>query len=45
MTVVEGRPILLEEYAKRLITEEEMHQSEVDKMLGKPGDSGVFSNA
>lgn len=45
LQLVEGRSILLEEYARRLIAEEEMHQGEVDKMLRKPGDTGVFSNA
>lgn len=33
---VEGRSILLEEYARQLISEEEMHQGEVLKMLRSP---------
>jgi bacterioferritin len=28
---------MLEEYARRLITEESMHLAEVDKMLRRPG--------
>ena len=35
---VEGRSVSLEEYARELITHEEMHLGEVDKMLRKPGD-------
>ena len=34
---VEGRSILLEEYARRLIVEEENHAGAVDKMLRHPG--------
>lgn len=40
---VRDRHIALEEYARRMIYEEEMHQDEVDKMLRKPGDIGAFS--
>ena len=40
---VEGRSILLEEYARRMISQEEMHQGEVDKMLRRPGEMGAFS--
>ena len=40
---VEGKSVLLEEYARRLISEEEMHQGEVDKMLRQPGAIGTFS--
>jgi bacterioferritin len=36
--------VALEEYARRMIAEEEMHQGEVDKMLRKPGDVGVYSS-
>jgi len=36
---------LLDEYARRLIAEEEMHQGEVDKMLRNPGDIEAFSNS
>ncbi|MEE9424641.1 MAG: ferritin-like domain-containing protein [Methylococcales bacterium] len=43
LVLVNGRSVLLEEYAQRLIAEEEMHQGEVDKMLRKPGDVDAFS--
>ncbi len=43
--LVEGQSVLLEEYARRMITEEEMHQGEVDKMLRTPGDVAIFSEA
>ena len=35
---VEGKQIMLEEYARKLISEEEMHIGDVDKMLRKPGE-------
>jgi bacterioferritin len=35
---------LLEEYARKLISEEEMHIGEVDKMLRKSGDIGTYEN-
>jgi bacterioferritin len=37
LALVEGKSIMLEEYARTLIQEEEMHLGEVDKMLRKPG--------
>ncbi|HHH35424.1 MAG TPA: bacterioferritin [Gammaproteobacteria bacterium] len=37
LSLVRDRSVLLEEYARRLISEEELHQGEVDKMLRKPG--------
>ncbi len=43
LALVEGRSVLLEDYARRMISEEEMHQGEVDKMLRRPGDIGAFS--
>ncbi len=43
LTLVEGQSVLLEEYARQMIAEEEMHQGDVDKMLRKPGEVGVFS--
>jgi bacterioferritin len=43
LDLVEGRSVLLEDYARRMITEEEMHQGEVDKMLRKPGDLASVS--
>lgn len=42
LKVAEGNSILLEEYARRLISEEEMHIGEVDKMLRKSGDIGTY---
>lgn len=41
---IEGKSILLEEYARKMITEEEMHISDVDKMLRKPGDLDAYIN-
>ena len=41
--LVEGKSILLEEYARQMIYQEEIHAFEVDKMLRKPGDVKSFS--
>jgi bacterioferritin len=41
--LVEGRSVMLEEYARGLIHEEETHLGEVDKMLRAPGDIEAFS--
>ncbi len=38
LTLVHGKSVLLEEYARRLIAQEEMHIGEVRKMLKKPGE-------
>src|SRR4029077_2121118 len=38
LTAVEGRSVMLEEYARQMIYAEELHAGEVDKMLRKPGD-------
>jgi bacterioferritin len=43
LDLVVGRDIMLEEYARRLITEESMHLAEVDKMLRRPGEVGTFA--
>ena len=40
LRLVEGRSVLLEEYARRMISEEELHMGEVDKMLRHPGEVG-----
>lgn len=40
---VEGKDVMLEEYARAKILAEEMHLGEVDKMLRKPGDIGTFA--
>jgi bacterioferritin len=43
LEIVAGRDILLEEYARRLITEESLHLAEVDKMLRRPGEVEAFA--
>jgi bacterioferritin len=40
--VVEGNSVMLEEYARTMISAEERHAGEVDKMLRKPGDIATF---
>ena len=40
---VKGRSVLLEEYARELIVQEEMHEDEVNKMLRKPGDIKAYT--
>jgi bacterioferritin len=37
LTLVNGRHVMLEEYARRMISLEEMHLGDVRKMLQKPG--------
>lgn len=37
LDLVEGKSVFLEEYAREMIQDEEMHVSEVSKMLRKPG--------
>ncbi|HLG17932.1 MAG TPA: ferritin-like domain-containing protein [Blastocatellia bacterium] len=43
--LVRDRSILLEEYARKMIAEEEQHLGEVNKMLRRPGDIGAFTAA
>jgi bacterioferritin len=38
MVLVEGRSVMLEEFARQMIYAEELHAGEVDKMLRKPGE-------
>ena len=38
LSLVEGRSVILEEYARRMIADETLHSGEVDKMLRAPGD-------
>jgi bacterioferritin len=38
LDLVNGRNVMLEEYARRMIAQEDMHQGEVRKMLRKPGE-------
>ena len=38
----EGRFVALEEYARQMVYAEELHASEVDKMLRTPGEVAAF---
>ena len=42
LSCVQGRSVVLEEYARRMIYAEELHASEVDKMLRTPGEVAAF---
>ena len=42
LELVRDRSVFLEEYARKMIAEEEMHLGEVNKMLRKPGDVARF---
>lgn len=42
LELVRDRSIFLEEYARKMISEEEMHLGEVNKMLRKPGEIARF---
>jgi bacterioferritin len=44
LALVEGRSVLLEEYARQMIYAEELHAGEVDKMLRRPGDLAAIHN-
>ncbi len=39
---VQGRSVVLEEYAREMIVTETLHEDEVDKMLRKPGEMAPF---
>ena len=41
--LTEGKSVILEEYAREMISLEEMHLDEVNKMLRKPGDIRPFN--
>jgi bacterioferritin len=45
LDLVAGRDIMLEEYARRLISEESLHLAEVDKMLRRPGEVETYASA
>ena len=45
LSCVQGRSVVLEEYDRRMIYAEELHASEVDKMLRKPGEVAAFQHA
>ncbi|MET0587216.1 MAG: ferritin-like domain-containing protein [Novosphingobium sp.] len=38
LSIVEGKSVTLEEFSRQMIYAEEMHASEVDKMLRRPGE-------
>lgn len=42
LKIAEGNSILLEEYARDMIVQEELHRDEVNKMLRRPGETGAF---
>src|SRR5690242_1212539 len=42
LDLVRDRSVFLEEYARKMIAEEEMHLGEVNKMLRKPGEIARF---
>lgn len=44
LKISEGKSILLEEYAREMIVQEELHLDEVDKMLRRPGEIGSFQS-
>jgi bacterioferritin len=44
LALVDGRSVMLEEYARQMIYAEELHAGEVDKMLRKPGEVAAFSD-
>ncbi|HEX8987294.1 MAG TPA: ferritin-like domain-containing protein [Rhodocyclaceae bacterium] len=37
-----GKSVLVEDYARELIADEEMHAAEIDKMLRNPGETAAF---
>lgn len=39
---VEGRSVMLEEYARQMVYAEELHAGDVDKMLRRPGEVAAF---
>lgn len=43
LALTQGRSVLLEEYARRLIAAEEAHLGDVDKMLRTPGEVKAFT--
>ena len=42
LKIVEGHSVLLGEFAREMIVNEELHLDEVNKMLRKPGDTAAF---
>ncbi len=43
LSLVEGKSVVFEEYARTMVHDEEMHAFEVDKMLRKSGEVGRYS--
>lgn len=43
MKLVEGKSVVMEEYAREMVYQEEMHLDEVNKMLRAPGETKPFS--
>ncbi len=43
LELVEGKSVLLEEYAREMIVQEELHLDEVNKMLRRPGSVEAFN--
>jgi len=44
LKLVEGKSVVLEEYAREMIYQEELHLDEVNKMLRAPGDLKPFKH-
>lgn len=44
LELVKDKSVVLEEYARQMIHDEELHIMEVNKMLRKPGDIAMFKN-
>jgi len=42
LKIVQGKSVLLEEYAREMIVEEELHHDKIDKMLRRPGETAPF---
>ncbi len=42
LELTQGKSVLLEDYARSLIVEEEMHADEVNKMLRRTGTTGIY---
>jgi bacterioferritin len=45
LKLVQGRSVFLEEYARRLIADEEQHADQVDKMLRRPGTFATYAQS
>lgn len=44
LKIAEGKSVLLEEYAREMIVQEELHLDEVNKMLRSPGEIAAFQS-